>query len=210
MTPKERERVLSLYEYEKALYFKGLNFVAGTDEAGRGPLAGPVCAAAVILPKYAEIEFLNDSKRISANRRKAVFEQIMLIAVSIGVCFISSEEIDNIGVGEAVKKAMAFSVLKLNIRPEFLLIDGNIPIVCNAPQKTIIRGDQKSASIAAASIVAKVMRDNVMCKYAETYPLYDFDKHKGYGTKKHIEAIRTHGICPIHRKTFSPCGGYNG
>lgn len=175
---------------------------AGVDEAGRGPLAGPVVAAAVILPENCSIAGLNDSKKISDRRRRILLEEIKLSAVSYAVGIVEPEEIDRINILRAALLAMEKAVNSLDSKPDFLLIDGNQRTSLLIPQETIVKGDSISCSIAAASIVAKVTRDRIMERYHETYPVYNFKKHKGYPTKDHLQSIREHGPCPIHRRSF--------
>ena len=189
------------YSYERKIWGIG-KLPAGVDEAGRGPLAGPVVAAAVILPKECEIPGLNDSKKLSHQKREFLFEQIKTLAVSIGVGIVEPEEIDRLNILRAALLAMEIAVKNLNPKPDSLLIDGNTRTSLLVPQETIIKGDSICYSIAAASIIAKVTRDSIMDNYHDTYPQYNFRRHKGYPTKEHLEAIRIYGPCPIHRKTF--------
>jgi ribonuclease HII len=175
---------------------------AGVDEAGRGPLAGPVVAAAVILPEECEINGLNDSKKLSPQKREILFDRIKRLAVSIGVGIVEPEEIDRINILRATLLAMEIAVKDLNPQPNFLLIDGSTPTSLLIPQKTVVNGDSICYSVAAASIIAKVTRDSIMDNYHNIHPEYDFKKHKGYPTKEHLEALRKFGPCPIHRKTF--------
>lgn len=191
-------------EYENKL---NLTHIAGIDEAGRGPVAGPVVAAAVILPKNYDNNLINDSKKLTLNQRLKAYEDIMKHALAIGVGVVDEKEIDEINILEATKKAMKLSVTNLTISPEHVLIDA-VKLDLDVDNTSIIKGDQKSISIAAASIIAKVTRDNIMIKYDELYPNYGFKNHKGYLTKVHIEAIKTFGPCLIHRKTFAPISNY--
>ncbi len=188
-------------DFERKLWQSGIAKIAGVDEVGRGPLAGPVVAAAVIFPKGEQIAGVNDSKLVSENRREELFEIIQQKALAIGIGQVNAQEIDKINILEATKKAMKIAIGKCNPQPEYLLIDGNqgLPIY---PQKTVIKGDQKSHSIAAASIIAKVTRDKIMLKYHEIFPEFGFDTHKGYGTKSHCEKIAEVGASPIHRASF--------
>lgn len=188
-------------DFEKEIWQSGIAKIAGVDEVGRGPLAGPVVAAAVILPEDEQIDGVIDSKLLSEKRREELFEIIQQKALAIGIGQINPQEIDRINVLEATKKAMKIAIGKCQPQPEFLLIDGNqgLPIY---QQKTIINGDQKSHSIAAASIIAKVTRDRIMRKYHEIFPEYGFDSHKGYGTKLHCKKIAEVGASPIHRASF--------
>ena len=188
-------------EYERGIWAKG-KIPAGVDEAGRGPLAGPVVAAAVVLPDGCEIPGLDDSKKLSHSKREALSEEIKGLALSYAVGIVEPEEIDKINILRAALLAMEISVKKLITKPDYLLIDGNQRTSLLLMQETIVKGDSKSCSIAAASIVAKVTRDSIMEEYHSIYPEYNFKSHKGYPTKEHYEAIKNHGPCPIHRKTF--------
>ena len=190
---------INLWEIESEL---PCDLVCGVDEAGRGPLAGPVCAAAVILPKGLVIPGLNDSKKLSDKRRRELFPIIQQEAVSFGIAFASQEEIDEINILQATFLAMRRAIDQLNPRPEFALIDGNRETDFGVPCKTVIKGDSLSANIAAASVLAKVTRDNWMIEAAEKYPGYGFEIHKGYGTKAHYAALEKLGLSPIHRKSF--------
>ena len=201
---QERERLHIMYAYERAAAQAGHLVVAGVDEAGRGPLAGPVAAAAVILPQECELPRLNDSKKLSSAMREELFAQIVASAVSYHVSFIDAETIDRINVLQATRMGMYEAIAMLSPSPEEVLIDAVELPKLRMPSKSIIKGDAKSASIAAASILAKVTRDRLMETYDREYPNYGFAKHKGYGTCEHIEAIRKHGICPLHRKSFEP------
>ena len=189
------------YSFERRIWKIG-KLPAGVDEAGRGPLAGPVVAAAVILPKECEINGLNDSKKLSTQKREFLFDQIIRLAVSIGVGIVEPGEIDRINILRAALLAMEGAVMKLNPKPDFLLIDGNIRTSLLIPQETVIGGDSTCNSIAAASIIAKVARDLIMDDYHNIHPEYNFKKHKGYPTKEHFEALKKFGPCPIHRRTF--------
>lgn len=190
---------INLWEIESELPFE---LICGVDEAGRGPLAGPVCAAAVILPKGLVIPGLNDSKKLSDKRRRELFPIIQHEAVSFGIAFASQEEIDEINILQATFLAMRRAMEQLNPQPEFALIDGNRETDFGVPCKTVIKGDSLSANIAAASVLAKVTRDNWMMETAEKYPGYGFEIHKGYGTKAHYAALEKLGPCPIHRRSF--------
>lgn len=191
------------YSYEKAALQKGCKCVCGVDEAGRGPLAGPVCAAAVILPCDLVIEGLDDSKKLSEKKREALYDVITEKAVAYGIAFGSVEEIEEVNILGATYLAMCRAVDKLCGKADYVLIDGNrFPPMLDVPGECIVKGDSKSMSVAAASILAKVTRDRLLLKYAEKYPQYGFEKHKGYGTKVHIEAIRKYGITDIHRPSF--------
>jgi ribonuclease HII len=199
---------LSLFEFDKKIYSDGFSFVAGVDEAGRGPLAGPVVAAAVVLGKNIEISGLNDSKQLSEKKRNALFEIIKKRALFYSTEVVDNEIIDKINILQSTFLAMFKCINNLQEKPDICLIDGNLKIPnLQFKQKTIVSGDAKSACIAAASILAKVTRDNLMKDFAKKYPQYLFEKHKGYGTKAHIEAVKKHGVCSIHRKTFSPIKG---
>lgn len=196
----ELERLVLMREYEKK--YDGCNYICGIDEAGRGPLAGPVVAGAVILPKDCTILYLNDSKKVSEKRREFLFEEIREKAIAYGVGTVSPERIDEINILQATYEAMRQAVSQLSVTPQVLLNDAvTIPQI-TIPQVPIIKGDAKSVSIAAASILAKVTRDHMMIEYDKLYPEYGFAKHKGYGTAAHIQAIRQYGPCPIHRRTF--------
>ena len=190
---------INLWEIESELPFE---LICGVDEAGSGPLAGPVCAAAVILPKGLVIPGLNDSKKLSDKRRRELFPIIQQEAVSFGIAFASQEEIDEINILQATFLAMRRAMEQLNPQPEFALIDGNRETDFGVPCKTVIKGDSLSANIAAASVLAKVTRDNWMMEAAEKYPGYGFEIHKGYGTKAHYAALEKLGPCPIHRRSF--------
>lgn len=194
-------------EFETELYESGINYIAGIDEVGRGPLVGPVVTAAVILPKDFYDERINDSKKLTEKKRELLYDVIMENAVSVGIGISSEDIIDEINILEATKKAMIEAVNNLSVKPEHLLIDA-VKLNIDIPQTSIIKGDAKSESIAAASIVAKVTRDRMMIELDKIYPEYDFKHNKGYGTKKHIEAIEKYGIIKEHRKTFAPCDKY--
>ena len=190
---------LTMWEIEDSL---GLRLICGVDEAGRGPLAGPVCAAAVILPEHLQIPGLTDSKKLTDKKRRELFPIIQEQAVAYGIGLASEAEIDEINILQATFLAMGRALSQLSIRPEIALIDGNRETDFGLPVKTVVKGDSLSANIAAASILAKVTRDTMMVELAEQYPEYGFEIHKGYGTKAHYEALRTYGPCPIHRKSF--------
>ena len=188
---------------EKEVSLSGYKYICGVDEAGRGPLAGPVCAAAVILPENCEIEGLNDSKKLSEKKREALFDIIKEKAVTYSISYGTLEEIEEFNILEATYIAMNRAIDSLSVPADFALIDGNRePKGIKIPCLTVVKGDAKSSSIAAASILAKVTRDRLMMEYDEKYPQYQFAKHKGYGTKIHYEAIKEHGICEIHRRSF--------
>ena len=191
------------YTIENDLKLKGFNLVCGVDEAGRGPLAGPVCAAAVILPDNCEIDGLNDSKKLTEKKREALYDLIVQKAIDYSVVYVESSRIDKINILNATFEAMTKAVEKLKTTPDFVLIDGNkTPGQLQIPCQAVVKGDSKSMSIAAASIIAKVTRDRLMVELDKKYPFYMFAKHKGYGTKLHYEKIREFGICEIHRKTY--------
>ncbi len=199
---EELERVLNMYEIENEYHKNGYVNIAGIDEAGRGPLAGPVYAAAVILDSGTVIKGLNDSKKLSEKRREEIFDEIIEKAVSYNIFSVDEKVIDEINILEATYKAMGGAVEGLEVVPDFVLIDGNRIKGIELPHETVVKGDLKCASIAAASILAKVSRDRFMIKAAGKYPQYGFEKHKGYGTAAHNEAILKYGPCPIHRRTF--------
>ena len=190
---------INLWEIESELPFE---LICGVDEAGRGPLAGPVCAAAVILPKGLVIPGLNDSKKLSDKRRRELFPIIQQEAVSFGIAFASQEEIDEINILQATFLAMERALSQLKVRPDLVLIDGNRQKDFGLPVKTVVKGDSLSANIAAASVLAKVTRDDWMIRQAQLYPKYGFEIHKGYGTRAHYAALEALGPCPIHRMTF--------
>lgn len=194
-------------EFETELYNNGINFIAGIDEVGRGPLVGPVVTAAVILPKDFYDERINDSKKLTEKKRELLYDIIMENAISVGIGISSEDVIDEINILNATKRAMLEAVNNLSVKPEHLLIDA-VKLNTDIPQTSIIKGDAKSESIAAASIIAKVTRDRMMIELDKIHPEYDFKHNKGYGTKKHIEAIRKYGIIKEHRKTFAPCDEY--
>ena len=198
---QEIERIENLCQYEKE--YSQYDFICGIDEVGRGPLAGPVVAGAVVLPKGSRILYINDSKKLSAKKREELFDIIKEEAVSVGIGMASPERIDEINILQATYEAMRQAVAQLPQEPDIFLNDAVIiPGISEEKQIKIIKGDAKSVSIAAASILAKVTRDHMMMEYDKIYPEYGFAKHKGYGTKMHNEAILTYGPCPIHRRTF--------
>ena len=188
--------------FEKMYYRRGYHRIAGVDEVGRGPLAGPVVAAAVILPQEGIGERLFDSKKISSKKREHLYETIFTEAQGVGIGIVGQEEIDRINILQATLKAMAFAIENLPIPPDFILIDGPQGITLPIPQKPIRKGDQLCNSIAAASIIAKVTRDRMMLACHQKYPQYNFARHKGYGTKEHRKAIEKFGVCELHRKSF--------
>ncbi len=197
----EDARLEQMLVYEKK-YYKDYDYICGIDEAGRGPLAGPVVAGAVILPKGLKIPYLNDSKQLSAKRREELFDIIMDKALAVGVGTVSPERIDEINILQATYEAMRQAVTELKVKPQILLNDAVLIPGLDLPQEKIIKGDARSLSIAAASVIAKVTRDRMMVAYDEIFPEYGFAKHKGYGAKAHIEKIQSIGPCPIHRRSF--------
>jgi ribonuclease HII len=188
--------------FERRVHQQGFQRVAGIDEAGRGPLAGPVVAAAVILPPSLKLPGVRDSKMLSAAQRECCLEAILATALDIGIGCVDVAEIDRINILKASFRAMLLAIKNLQVLPDFLLVDGPYTLPVMIPQQGIVHGDQLSLSIAAASIVAKVHRDRLMQDYHRLYPIYGFDRHKGYATQEHIESLRKYGACPIHRMTF--------
>lgn len=199
---EEKARLYEMQRIEREKRNEGYAYIAGVDEAGRGPLAGPVYAAAVILPEDVFIEGINDSKKLSEKKREALFDIICEKAVSYSIFSVDEKRIDKINILNATFEAMNGAVNGLSVKPDYVLIDGNRIQGMEIEHETVIKGDLKSISIAAASILAKVSRDRFICRMAEKYPEYGFEKHKGYGTAAHNEAILKHGPCPIHRRTF--------
>lgn len=197
---KELARLEAMKEYE--YLYEACPYICGIDEAGRGPLAGPVVAAAVVLPKDCQILYLNDSKKLSEKKRELLFDEITKKAITYGIGIVGPGRIDEINILQATYEAMRQAVQKLGVIPDILLNDAVIIPGIDLMQIPIVKGDAKSVSIAAASILAKVTRDKMMVEYDKLYPNYDFAKHKGYGTSAHIQALREYGACPIHRKTF--------
>lgn len=193
---------VNMWEIEQGYYDRGIQMLCGVDEAGRGPLAGPVCAAAVILPANVDIPGLNDSKKLSDKKRRELFPLIKEKAVAYGIAFADHKEIDEINILQATYLAMERAIAQLKVRPEAAIIDGNRAKDFGIPVETVVHGDSRSASIAAASILAKVTRDDYMLQMAEENPGYGFEIHKGYGTKAHYEALEKLGACPIHRMSF--------
>ncbi len=193
---------VNLWEIENSLYTEGYKMICGVDEAGRGPLAGPVCAAAVILPKGLELPGLNDSKKLTDKKRRELFPIIKEQAIAYGIGLASHEEIDEVNILQATYLAMERAIAQLEGKADFALVDGNRAKDFGLPVRTVVKGDSLSASIAAASILAKVTRDDIMLEMAEKYPEYGFEVHKGYGTKAHYAALRTYGHSPIHRMSF--------
>ena len=203
MKEKEIERLEKLKEIENELYLKGAKRICGVDEAGRGPLAGPVVVAAVVMPEDSFIEGVNDSKKVSEKKREKLYDEITNSAIAYGIAIIDQKEIDDINILNATKKGLTEALMQLSEKPDIILVDALNKIdTLGIPYESIIKGDAKSYSIAAASIIAKVTRDRIMRQWDEIYPEYGFEKHKGYGTKAHIEVIKNNGICPIHRKSF--------
>ena len=193
---------VNMWEIENSLFSDGFDVICGVDEAGRGPLAGPVCAAAVILPKGLEIPGLTDSKKLTDKKRRELFPVIKEQAIAYGIGLASHEEIDEINILQATYLAMERALAQLAVKPDLALIDGNRAKDFGLPVRTVVKGDSLSANIAAASVLAKVTRDDLMLDLAKEYPEYGFEVHKGYGTKAHYEALRQHGTSAIHRKTF--------
>ena len=193
---------INLWEIENSLYAEGYKMICGVDEAGRGPLAGPVCAAAVILPKGLVLPGLNDSKKLTDKKRRELFPIIKEQAIAYGIGLASHEEIDEINILQATYLAMERAIAQLEGKADFALIDGNRAKDFGLPVRTVVKGDSLSASIAAASVLAKVTRDDIMLEMAEKYPEYGFEVHKGYGTRKHYDALREFGPSPIHRMSF--------
>ena len=192
-----------MLRYEKELYKAGYQAIAGIDEVGRGPLAGPVVAAAVILPPGCKIKGLNDSKKIPKKKHMAIYQAILDQALAIGIGIMDNTVIDQVNIYEATKLAMKEALSKLSLKPDYLLIDA-MKLDVEIPQESIIKGDANSLSIAAASIVAKVTRDKLMADYDKEFPGYDFAQNAGYGTKSHLQGLERNGVTPIHRKTFEP------
>ena len=214
MKEKEIERLNELKKIEENIYDKGIEYICGIDEAGRGPLAGPVVVASVIMPKDSFIEGVNDSKKVSEKKREVIYEKILEESIAYGVGIIDQKEIDNINILNATKKGLTESIknLEQNLKdgnrgidkPEIILVDALTNIDTDGiSYESIIKGDAKSYSIAAASIIAKVTRDRIMRQWDEIYPEYGFSKHKGYGTAMHISAIKEYGLCPLHRRSFT-------
>lgn len=193
---------VNMWEIEEGFYAEGIKVICGVDEAGRGPLAGPVCAAAVILPDHLDLPGLTDSKKLTDKKRRELYPLIKEQATAYGIGFASEKEIDEINILQATFLAMERALAQLDGKADFALIDGNREKDFGLPVKTVVKGDSLSANIAAASVLAKVTRDDYMDEMAIQYPEYGFEIHKGYGTKAHYEALRTYGHCPIHRLTF--------
>ena len=203
MKEKEEARLIELKKIDKEFFEKGVKYIAGIDEAGRGPLAGPVVVACVVLPENSMIEGVNDSKKVSEAKREKLYDIITHEAISYGVGIVYQDEIDEINILQATKKGVTEAIKQMKIKPNIIMVDALNGIdTMGIPYKSIIKGDAKCYSIAAASIIAKVTRDRIMREWDKVYPEYGFASHKGYGTAKHIAAIKEFGPCPIHRKTF--------
>lgn len=213
MKEKEEARLREIKKIEEELYAQGVTSIAGIDEAGRGPLAGPVVVACVVMPRDSMLEGVNDSKKVAEKKREKLYEQILQEAVAYGVGIVSQEEIDKINILNATKVGLTMAIKEMENdlkekgrgieKPEIILVDALTKIdTDHIPYRSIIKGDAKSYSIAAASIIAKVTRDRIMRQWDEVYPMYGFAKHKGYGTAAHIAAIKEYGLCPLHRRSF--------
>ena len=203
MKEKELLRLTEMKKIEEEFYEKKIELIGGIDEAGRGPLAGPVVVACVIMPKDSMIEGVNDSKKVSEKKREKLYEEITKTAISYEVGIINQKEIDNINILNATKLGLTTAIKGLKVKPEFILVDALTNIdTCKIPYRSIVKGDAKCYCIACASIIAKVTRDRIMRQWAEVYPQYGFEKHKGYGTAMHIQAIKEYGLCPLHRHSF--------
>ena len=203
MKEKEEQRLLKLKEIEKEFYDKGMKYIAGIDEAGRGPLAGPVVVASVIMKPDSMIEGVNDSKKVSEKKREKLYDLILEEAISYGIGIIYQDKIDKINILQATKKGLTESINQMEIKPNLIMVDALTGIdTLGIPYKSIIKGDAKCYAISCASIIAKVTRDRIMREWDKVYPEYGFAAHKGYGTAKHIAAIKKFGATPIHRKTF--------
>ena len=213
MKEKEFERLKEIKKIEEDIYLKGAQSISGIDEAGRGPLAGPVVVACVVMPRDSMIEGVNDSKKVSEKKREKLYDEIIQEAIAYGVGIISQEEIDKINILNATKEGLTLAIKEMEKdlkekqrgfeKPEIILVDALTKIdTDHIPYRSIIKGDAKSYSIAAASIIAKVTRDRIMREWDEVYPMYGFAKHKGYGTASHIAAIKEYGLCPLHRRSF--------
>ena len=206
MKEKELQRLQNLKQIEEVIYNKNSNieYICGIDEAGRGPLAGPVVVASVIMSRDSMIEGVNDSKKVSEKKREEIYQKIVEEAISYGVGIIDQDKIDEINILNATKLGLTTSIKELKVKPNIILVDALKGIdTLGIPYESIIKGDAKTYSIAAASIIAKVTRDRIMRQWDEIYPMYGFEKHKGYGTAAHIQAIKEYGLCPIHRKSFT-------
>ena len=194
-------KTIELFNHDKDIQLEGYKYICGIDEAGRGPLAGPVSVACVIMPLDDMIDGINDSKKLSEKKREYLYETILDKAISYSIVLVDNREIDRINILEATKQAMREAVSKLNVSPDLVLIDA-VKLNCGYPERSIIKGDATSYNIASASILAKVTRDRLMREYDEKYPEYQFEKNKGYGTRAHIDALKTYGPTKIHRKSF--------
>lgn len=203
MKEKELERLNELKKIDMSVFDEGYNYICGIDEAGRGPLAGPVVVAAVVMPKDSMIEGVNDSKKVSEKKREKLYDLILEEAISYGVGIVDQTEIDRINILNATKAGLTQAVSSMKKKPDVILVDALNGIdTCGIQYRSIIKGDAKSYSIAAASIIAKVTRDRIMREWDKIYPQYGFEKHKGYGTAAHIAAIKEYGLCPLHRHSF--------
>lgn len=203
MKEKEEQRLIKLKEIEEEIYNSGIEYVCGIDEAGRGPLAGPVVIAAAVMPRYSMIEGVNDSKKVSEKKREKLYEIITKEAIAYGVGTIDQKEIDRINILNATKEGLTMAVKELTVRPDLIVVDALTNIDTDGiPYRSIVKGDAKCYSISCASIIAKVTRDRIMRQWDEVYPQYGFEKHKGYGTAAHIAAIKEYGLCPLHRLSF--------
>ncbi len=191
-----------MLRFEEEARERGFKIIAGADEVGRGPLAGPVLGAAVIFPEGLRIPEIDDSKKLTARKREELFEVISREALAFAWSEVDNHAIDRINILNAALQAMTEAIDKLDVRPDYVLVDGNRPLPSEVPHETVVKGDGKSQSIAAASIIAKVVRDRIMEDFHKRFPHYNFDKHKGYGTREHLELLRKHGHCEIHRKSF--------
>lgn len=203
MKEKELLRLQEIRKMEEEIYSQGTEYICGIDEAGRGPLAGPVVVASVIMPKDSMIEGVNDSKKISEKKRERLYDEIIENAISYSVGIVDQKEIDRVNILNATKAGLTECIKGLKVKPEIILVDALTGIdTCGIPYHSIVKGDAKSYSIAAASIIAKVTRDRIMRQWHDVYPEYNFIQHKGYGTAAHIAAIKEHGLCPLHRLSF--------
>lgn len=203
MKEKEELRLKELKKIEDDIYSQGVNYICGIDEAGRGPLAGPVVVASVVMPKDSMIEGVNDSKKVSEKKREKLYDEIIENAISYSVGIVDQKEIDRVNILNATKAGLTESIKGLKVKPDIILVDALKGIdTCGIPYESIIKGDAKCYSIAAASIIAKVTRDRIMRQWHEVYPQYNFIQHKGYGTAAHIAAIKEYGLCPLHRLSF--------
>ena len=203
MKEKEQLRLQELKKIEDDIYSQGNEYICGIDEAGRGPLAGPVVVASVIMPKDSMIEGVNDSKKVSEKKREKLYEEIIENAISYSVGIVDQKEIDRVNILNATKAGLTESIKGLKVKPDIILVDALTGIdTCGIPYRSIVKGDAKCYSIAAASIIAKVTRDRIMRQWHEIYPQYNFIQHKGYGTAAHIAAIKEYGLCPLHRLSF--------